>query len=364
MSEKLRIGMIGCGFVAQWKHMPALKSLEARMEMSAFSDLDASRAANAARTFGCPGASVFDDYRRVLDDPSIDVVHVSTPNNTHFRISVDALEAGKHVMCEKPMALSGTEARLMLEAARKTGKKLSIGYQNRFRDDALYLNEVCQSGGLGEIYYAQAHAVRRRAVPSWGAFLNRQVQGGGPLIDIGSHALDLTLWNMNNYTVESVTGSVFQKLVSSPEGNVFGPWDPAKFEVEDAAVALIRMKNGATVFLEASWALNTLDVREACTTLCGTKGGAEVRPNPDGTFACRLNTVMNGKLVEIVPAIKPLAGPLAKPETPGEREARLWLDAIINDTEPLVKAEEAAVVTEIIEAVYASAKSGKPVYFG
>ena len=135
------------------------------------------------------------------------MVHVLTPNRDHSYITVDALEAGKHVMCEKPMAINTAEAQKMIDAAKRTGKKLTIGYQNRFRPDSRYLKQVCEAGDLGEIYYARAQAIRRRAVPTWGVFLDEEKQGGGPLIDIGTHALDLTLWTMNNYEPEMVVGT-------------------------------------------------------------------------------------------------------------------------------------------------------------
>ena len=167
----------------------------------------------------------------------------------------------------------------MIDAWKKSGKKFTIGYQNRLRDDTQTLHASCEAGELGEIYFAKAHALRRRAVPTWGVFPNKALQGGGPLIDIGTHALDITLWMMNNYEPESVSGQVFYKLgrqEDGPEGNVFGPWDPKTFEVEDSAFGLVKMKNGATIYLEASWALNVLKSMEASTTLCGTKAGAEI----------------------------------------------------------------------------------------
>ena len=115
----------------------------------------------------------------------------------------------------------------MLETSKRTGRILQIGYQNRYRADSSYLHKLCEKEELGDIYFAKAHALRRRAVPTWGVFLNEEEQGGGPLIDIGTHALDLTLWMMNNYEVESVTGSVFHKLSDSDnQGNAFGNWEP------------------------------------------------------------------------------------------------------------------------------------------
>ncbi|MBE3555356.1 MAG: Gfo/Idh/MocA family oxidoreductase, partial [Thermicanus sp.] len=201
---KLRVGIIGCGGIAFGKHMPSLKKIN-EVEMVAFCDLVEERAKKAAEEFGAEGAKVFADYRELLKEP-LDVVHVCTPNASHGEITVAALESGKHVMCEKPMAKTSAEARKMIEAAKRTGKKLTIGYQNRFRPDSLYLHQVCERGDLGEIYFAKAHAIRRRAVPTWGVFLDEEQQGGGPLIDIGTHALDLTLWMMNNYKPKIALG--------------------------------------------------------------------------------------------------------------------------------------------------------------
>lgn len=167
-------------------------------------------------------------------------------------------------MCEKPMAKTAADAQKMLDAARKTGKKLTIGYQNRCRPDSLLMKKAVDAGALGDIYFAKAHAIRRRAVPTWGVFLNEYEQGGGPLIDIGTHALDLTLWMMDNYKPKAVLGSTFKKLGNQTEtGNAWGDWDPKEFTVEDSAFGFVTMENGATIILESSWALNTLDVREA-----------------------------------------------------------------------------------------------------
>ncbi len=359
MADKLRVGIIGCGGIANGKHMPSLAKLGDKAEMVAFCDIVASKAEEAAKKFGVEGSKTYIDYRKLLEDRSIDVVHVLTPNKSHSFITVDALEAGKHVMCEKPMAKCAADARKMLEAAKKTGKKLTIGYQNRQTPEAIYLKEVCSRGWLGEIYYAKAHAVRRRAVPTWGVFLNEDEQGGGPLIDIGTHALDLTLFMMNNYKVKSVTGTVYHKLSQRENAaNAWGPWDPNKFTVEDSAFGFIVMENGATITLEASWALNTLDVIEAKTTLCGTEGGADMR---DGL---RINGEKLGRLYLEKPDLA--AGGAAfyegKTEPAAGREARLWIDNVLNDTSPLVKPEEALVVTETLEAIYESAKTGKTIY--
>ncbi|NSW89432.1 MAG: Gfo/Idh/MocA family oxidoreductase [Firmicutes bacterium] len=358
-NKKLKVGIIGCGGIANGKHMPSLKKLDI-VEMVAFCDIVKERAEEAAKKFGTSDAFVCTDYRDLLKDKSIDVVHICTPNKSHGFITVDALEAGKHVMCEKPMAKTAEDARKMVEAAKRTGKKLTIGYQNRFTPEAQYLYKVCRRGDLGEIYFAKAHAIRRRAVPTWGVFLNEEEQGGGPLIDIGTHALDLTLWMMDNYRPRIVMGTTYHKLGKRKNAaNAWGPWDPEKFTVEDSAFGFVVMEDGATIILESSWALNTLQVGEAKTTLCGTEGGADMW---DGL---RINGEEFSSLYTKKPELG--AGGVAfyegKAESASDKEARLWVESILNDTEPVVKPEQALVVTEILEAIYTSSKTGEPVYF-
>ena len=359
MMKKLKIGIIGCGGIANGKHMPSLAKI-AEIEMVAFCDLEIEKAETAAKKYGSVDAKVYTDYKELLKDGTIDVVHVCTPNRSHSFITVDVLEAGKHAMCEKPMAINSKEAKAMLEAAKRTGKKLTIGYQNRFRGDSLYLKNACEDGDLGDIYFAKAHAIRRRAVPTWGVFLNEFEQGGGPLIDIGTHALDLTLWMMDNYKPKYVVGNVYHELSKKENAaNAWGPWDPKKFTVEDSAFGFITMENGATIVLESSWALNTLDVAEAQTSLCGTEGGADMK---DGL---RINGENHSKLYEtkIDFSSTGVAFNEGTSDEPSEVEARQWIDCIINDKEPVVKPEQALVVTEILEAIYESSKTGRPVYF-
>src|SRR5690554_3958853 len=359
MSEKLKVGIIGCGGIANGKHFPSLSKLE-QVELVAFCDIEIERAQKGADQYGAGNAKVYEDYRELLKDTSIDVVHVLTPNISHAEISIAAMKADKHVLCEKPMAKTSAEAKEMIEVSKQSGKKLTIGYDNRFRPDSQHLHKIASQGDLGEIYFAKAHAIRRRAVPTWGVFLDEEKQGGGPLIDIGTHALDLTLWMMNNYKPKYVVGSVYHKLSQTENAaNAFGSWDPKEFTVEDSAFGFIVMENGATIVLESSWALNTLQEGEAKTTLCGTKGGADML---DGL---RINGEKHSKLYTSKPALGPggVAFYAGESESDADREARLWIESIINDTEPVVLPEQALVVTEILEAIYESAKTGKPVYF-
>ena len=210
-SDKVRVGIIGCGGIANGKHMPALKKLP-NVEMVAFCDIQLDRAEKAKKDYGTADAAVYEDYKKLLEDKTIDVVHVCTPNRSHSFITVDALHAGKDVMCEKPMAINSAEAKKMLDAAKETGRKLTIGYQGRQRNDSIFMKNEAVAGTFGDIYYAKATALRRRAVPTWGVFLNEYEQGGGPLIDIGTHALDLTLWVMDNYKPKYCVGTAYHKL--------------------------------------------------------------------------------------------------------------------------------------------------------
>lgn len=359
MSKTLKIGIIGCGGIANGKHMPSLKK-QKQAEMVAFCDIIPERAEQAAADFGAEGAKVYTDFRELLKDGGLDVIHVCTPNDSHAEITIASLEAGKHVMCEKPMAKTAAQAKDMLDAAKRTGNKLTIGYQNRFRNDSLYLKEMCENGELGDIYFGKALAVRRRAVPTWGVFLDEEKQGGGPLIDIGTHALDLTLWLMDNYKPKSVMGSTFHKLGGRENAaNAFGPWDPKEFKVEDSAFGFITMSNGATIVLESSWALNVVETGEAKTILAGTEGGADMK---DGL---RINGEKMSRLYETKVDLS--AGGVAfysgSSENEADREARLWIEAVLEDKEPVVKPEQAYVVTQVLEAIYESAKTGKAVYF-
>ena len=359
---KFRVGIIGCGGIANGKHMPNLAKIEG-LEMVAFCDIIPEKAEKAAKEYGAEGAKIYEDYRDLLEDAGIDVVHVCTPNRSHSFITIAALEAGKHVMCEKPMAKTYAEAKAMLDASVRTGKLLTIGYNQRWRGDSLYLNKICRDGELGEIYYARAIALRRRAVPTWGVFLNEYEQGGGPLIDIGTHALDLTLWMMDNYKPRMVVGTSYKKLgKQTGTGNAWGDWDPEKMTVEDSAFGFIVMENGATVVLESAWALNIADPKEAICLLAGDKAGADML---EGEGKLRVNRVHNSRQCIETPNFK--SGGVAfydgASDDPSELEARAFYDSIENGTPLSTKPEQALVVTQLLEAIYESAASGKPVYF-
>jgi len=366
---KLQVGIIGCGNIANTKHLPNLAKFPERVEAVAFCDLILEKAENTKKKFGTADALVCTDYKELIK-LDLDAVYVCTPNRSHAELTIAALETGHNVMCEKPMAINSAEAKKMIEAKNKSGKLLTIGYQNRYRKDTMTLKKLAQEGNIGEIYLAKAHALRRRGIPTWGVFTNKYEQGGGPLIDIGTHSLDITLWIMDNYKPVSVFGATFDKLGNTLAGDEQGTeahWDPKTYEVEDAAVGLVKFENGATVFLESSWILNTTCQKQAMATFYGAKAGVEMDyATPGGGEGTNRKLVINQitagqqSVEEIYLQEAENASSDLIFNYPGATaECQTWLDAIAGKGELVVYPEQACVVTEILEAIYESARTGK-----
>jgi len=347
--KKLRVGIIGVGGISK-VHLEGYAKLPDLVEVVAFCDIIPERAKTGAEKYGAPGAKVFTDYRDLLAMKDLDAVDICTPNKLHAPMTIDALKSGKHVFCEKPMAITSEEADAMVKTAKETGLKLSVGYQSRYSDDAQLLKRMVSEGELGKIYYAEALALRRRGVPTWGVFLSKEMQGGGPLIDIGTHSLDLTLWLMGDYSKPvTVLGSSYKELAPLGGYNAWGPWDPKSYEVEDSAFGFVKLESGATVLVKASWALN-IEKDEHGSVLCGTKGGARFVNS-----VLTINKEGNNRLWDITPV------PTRSSDSLYDREIAYWVDCLINNKEPLVKAEEAAQVTRILEMIYKSSETNKAV---
>lgn len=350
-NDLINVGIVGCGGIAFYKHLPGLAKSGLAC-IIACTDINYHAAVKAKNEYGISETKVYKNYMELINDDKVDVVHVCSANNSHAEISIAALNAGKHVLCEKPMALTTDDARAMISASVINKRKLSISYQNRFRNDVTYLKSLCESGYFGEIYYLKAHAIRRRGIPTWGVYKDSSVQGGGCMIDIGSHALDLALWLADNYQPKSVLCQTYCKIANKPGfSNRWGQWEHKNFSMEDLAVGLITMKDGTSIYLESSWALNCLQQGEAMVTLCGTNAGADM------WNGLRLNGELNGKLYENFLEMDYEN----KGQNPGYAEMQNWMDCIIEDKDPVVKAEQALIVTQIMEALYRSARILQPV---
>lgn len=356
--EKLRAGVIGCGWVSDFKHFPLL-SKHPEIEVTAVCDIDVSRAKRAVDVYGLSSAKIYEDYKELCQDTNVDVVFVLTPNSLHAEMTILALESGKHVLVEKPMATTGADAKRMAETARRTGKKLTIGHQWRFLRNRLYIKQLVETGMLGDIYYAKANDVRYRGQPYWGQYLSKKGNGGGEMLDGAPHALDLTMWLMDNFKPVSVKGNVMTKMNYAFDGNSFDGeevrWDP-NHDVEDTGFALITMENGAVIYLEAAWSMNML-FDDACV-LVGTKAGIDM----GGPCQVRINQVVNGKQVLTEPQGIQIDSSYTRVTFAGGYELDHFIDAIKNDKEPIVTPEQGVAVTQVLEGIYISSQTGETYY--
>lgn len=349
MAKKLRIGIIGTGGIARACHMPAYQALPDQCEIVALCDIKPDVLAKAATDFGV--SKTYAKYEDLLKDPEIDAVSVATPNAVHLEPTVMALKAGKHVLCEKPLSMNAEQSKQICRTAKETGKILQVGLQIRFTPQIRFVKQFIEDGGMGDIYYARAHALRRRGVPAWGVFIDKEKQGGGPLIDIGVHILDATLFMMGYPKPISASAQTWNMLGTNPAlYNGFGKYDHSKFTVEDFAVGLIRFENGAVVVLESSFMAN-LDGDPYQTQLFGTKAGALVKAAGDDPV--RIYSEQNRQLFNMEPVNLP------KVDSPYDDEVKAFVEAIQNGTPSAVPAENGLTLNAIFDAMYASSVSGR-----
>ncbi len=349
--SKIGVGIIGTGSIAQGQHMPAYARLSDKVQIVAVADVNEANARTAAEKFNVP--HVYTDYRELLQRDDIHAVSVTTPNYLHKDATIAALEAGKHVLCEKPLARNAQEAREMVRTARRTGKILQVALQWRYTGVAQFLYKyIQQEGNLGEVYYARAHALRRRGIPGWGVFIDKEKQGGGPLIDIGVHILDATLWLMGYPKPVSAFGATYTKFGHRPDVvGLMGQWDYTKFTVEDFAVGLIRLENGATITLESSFCAN-IENDEFNTLILGDKGG--VFANPIGSPPIKIFTEHNRTLYNIEPVHLPSVNAY-------HAEVEDFINAILENREPLIPGEHGFYLNAILDAIYQSSETGHEV---
>lgn len=341
---KLRIGLIGAGSIATHRHIPAYLKLKDRVTLTALSDIDHKRAEEIAETFGIP--KVYQDYREMFAE--VDAVTICTPNACHAEMTIAALQAGIHVLCEKPMAITTAEGRMMLEAAKKANKVLSVGYHYRFMKEAVAAKRIMSNDEIGKPLVIRAQALRRRKVPGWGVFTHKRWQGGGCLIDYGSHLLDLAQWLMGNPQPLEIIGSTYDALSKTPgQINEWGAIDHSAFDVEDHAAGFVKFDNGATLLFEASWSAN-IQKDEERLSISGDRGGLEVFPFQ--LYQAKHGLLFNSEAVWI-----------PGESDPGLRQAENFVSACLGEADLVVKPEEAMRVTQLIEAIYQSSESGKSI---
>jgi predicted dehydrogenase len=347
MSGKIRVGVIGTGGIAQAKHIPALHK-HPDVEIVAVCDSRAEILDQVAADYGIKHK--FLDYNDMLAMDEIDAVDICTPNFLHADPTIKALNSGKHVIVEKPIARNSEEGAAMVAAAQKSGKKLMVAYCWRWNPGVKALKRFIDAGDMGEIYYARVHALRRRGIPGWGVFTQKDKQGGGPLIDIGCHALDATLFLMGHPKPVSVSGMCYTKFGTRPGlVGLMGAWDYKNYTVEDFATGIVRFENGASLTIESSFAAN-IEKDEFNTTLLGTEGGCSLNP-------LKIYREERQTLVDVAPVF-------LSEVSWHEAEIFDFIDAIKNNKPVPVPGEEGLMVSKILDGIYRSSDEGREVLIG
>ena len=352
--KKLKVGIIGTGGISNAHYNGYTKS--GLGEIVAISDVSADALKKRAADWDVPEDRCFTDYKKMLKLDDVEAVSICTPNKYHAQQTVDALKAGKHVLCEKPMSMTVAEANRMVTTAEKSGRQLQIGLMHRYRPEAEFVRQLVDEGMLGEIYYARCQAVRRRGVPSWGVFGRMEEQGGGGLIDIGVHQIDLTWWMMGCPTPVSVTGQTYRTIGDKPgHFGGFGPWDHKTYTVEDFASAYVRFENGATMAIECSFNVNLNEDKQS-QQIVGTRGGAGLSP-------LMVQMEQLGHLTDCTPhhiMMLDLQGKKCNWSS-HEKEVADFCNNVLKDKPVSVPGSEAIWTQKIINAIYKSADTGKEV---
>jgi len=344
----IRVGIIGCGAMAG-VHVRGYKACN-DVSVVACADVQPERALSFAAQHDIP--RTYENADAMLRAEKLDVVSVCAPNYAHCAPTVEALRHGAHVICEKPIAMNSEEAAAMVAAAKDTNRLLTIGHHMRFHPYCKYLKQIIDDGELGHIYYGRSHALRRRGVPGWGQFHIKSQSGGGPLIDIGVHTLDLIIWLMGSPRPVSVSGSVYTQFGNRHTYfNPHGTYRREDYDVEDFACALVKFDNGSTLTLEASWAAHLKDEETFPQVILGDKGGAELHPwaVPAGVPPLRIYQSRHEALVDVVPSA------FAKAD-PHMEIIRHWIACVRGEEEVLVRPQESLNVQRIIDSIYLSSQ--------
>ncbi len=355
MDNKLKVAIVGTGTISNMHIQSYLNN--PNVDLYAFCDLDEEKVKRMGEQYGV--TRLYTDEETMLKElPEIDAVSICVWNSNHMPCTVMALNYGKHVLCEKPMATSAEEGRQMKAAADKAGKLLMIGFVRRYGNDTAIFKDFQDQDYFGEIYWAKAQYIRRNGNPG-GWFGEKAKSGGGPLIDLGVHVIDLTRYMLGNPKPVSVYGATFQKLfdrrnLKTPKGYVSSSHtDHDICDVEDAATALIRYDNGAVVQVEVSFSLN-VEKESGIIELFGTKGGAKI--DPELKLFSEANGYMTNTTLEAKTAMN--MGVIF------QNEINHFVDCIQNGTQCKSPAEDGITLMEILDAIFESARTGHEVIIG
>lgn len=325
----IRLGIIGAGGIAQAVHLPNLKKCE-DVSLMAISDLDSSKAGLVAQKFGIP--RFFSDPQNLLTKSEIDAVLIFTPTNSHLALTLMALEAGKHVFVERPIARKVSEAQKMVDAAKKADRILMVAMNHRFRPDSMILKNFLEGGELGDVFMVRIGWLKKKGRWSGAEWcFNKNISGGGVMMDIGLQMLDLSLWLLDNYSVEKISANLFNQTMGMP--------------VEDTVACQLRMNGGKTITLHASWAL-LAPTTQAYAHFWGTKGAAVLNP-------LRIDKEMHGNLVNVTPDKS--SSPKELYRSSFVYELRHFIECVRHKRHPISSGEDALKVLKVVDAIYKEA---------
>lgn len=342
----VRIGVIGAGFIGK-VHCNEFKAIPG-VTLAGVSDFLPERAAKLAAEVGVQ--KVFKSAEDLITDKEIDAVVIAVPNRYHSSLAISALESGKHVLIEKPMALNSLEAKRIVEVKNRSKKVVMVAHQMRWEGLSKTIKNLADDAAFGRIYNIKTGWWRRCGIPGWGSWFTRNSDsGGGPLIDVGVHMLDLALWLIGNPKPVAVYGSTYAEF--GPERKGLGTWGTpdwnGHFDVEDLASAMIQLDNGATMTLEVSWAVNTDTNMKPFIHIMGSEGGVSYYGD-----SAKLVGQQFGR---------PFSIDLASPVNVNPRTAVAthFIDCLRTGAEPISSAESGLVNNLVLDAIYESAKTGK-----
>lgn len=349
--KEVTVAVIGCGAIARNEHLPAyVKNPMAKVKYVVDIKLDAAR--ELAEKYNVP--HFVTDYKEVLEDREVEAVSVCTPNYTHAPITIDCLNAGKNVLCEKPASISFELVKQMKEAADRNGKVLNIGVVNRFNTAVNHIKDMINAGEIGNIYHIYCSFRAHRSIPGLGRwFTNKSMAGGGVLIDWGVHFLDLIFYCINTVNVLTVSANTYGELAKDMKGYSYvdmwaGPPDyNGIYDVEEFVTGLIRT-TGPTISLNGAWAQNIAE-SAMFVEFMGDKGGIKLQYGGD----FKVYTSKNGILYETAPSF---------------RNSSMFYDEIDNflqsaaaNRKNRANIDNVLITAQVMDAIYKSAQLGQEV---
>jgi predicted dehydrogenase len=352
-SQPLRVGVVGMGWAGE-THLKAYLQIPG-VEVVAVADPREDRLLQLKTTYAVE--NIYADYNDLIAHEDIDAISVCTPNQFHAPVAIAALESGKHVLCEKPLARTADEAATMVRAAQQANRILKTAFNHRERGDVQALKQAIDAGKLGRVYHSKASWMRRSGIPGMGGwFTSRELAGGGPLIDLGVHVLDMALYLLNEPSVISVSAATYAELGPRGRGarSDKRTMEVGGYEVEDLATAFIRLSDGVTLLLEASWAVYGRSADDYGVILYGTEGGADIDiKNYNWEDTLRIYMDDNGKPSVIAPELKKGHGHLGV--------VRKFIDIVRAGDWADHIGREGVRRAQIIDACYRSAQEGREI---